>query len=63
MLMTPIASQEGGKEVRERSKTCSQGHKSCRKYQRWREKSKGREGEEAGRTPIREHHSGRREER
>ena len=63
MLMTLIASQEGGKEVREGGKTRSQDRESHRKYHCRREESKSREGEEAGRGCIREHHPTRREER
>ena len=63
MLMTPIASQERGKEVREGSKTRGQNRESHREPHRWREEGKSREGEEADRGGIREHHSTRREER
>lgn len=63
MLMTPIASQERGEEVREGGKTCSQDRKGRREHQRWREESQGREGEEAGRDCIRKHNSAWREER
>jgi len=61
--MTPIVSQEGGEEIREGGKTCSQDRESHRKHQRWREEGKGREREEASRDHIREHHPTRREER
>ena len=47
--MTPITSQEGSEEIREGGKTCGQDRKGHRKHQRWREESKGREGEEGGR--------------
>ena len=66
VLMTPLPSQEGGQEggqeVREGGKTCGQDHERHYKSHRWREKSKGREGE-AGRTRIREHHPAWQEER
>jgi len=63
MLMTPIASQERGKEIREGSKARSQNRESHHEHHRWREEGESREGEEAGRGGIREYHSTRREER